>query len=155
MDPMQRLALVTAYEAMESAGMVLNRTPSTQADRIATFYGQASDDWKETNTAQNIDTFFITGGIRAFGPGRINYHFGFQGPSYNVDTACSSSLAAIQLACTALKAKECDTVLAGGMNIFTNPDIFAGLSKGHFLSKTGSCKTFDDEADGYWYVFFQ
>ncbi|EPE33704.1 Thiolase-like protein [Glarea lozoyensis ATCC 20868] len=149
MDPMQRLALVTAYEAMESSGMVLNRTPSTQADRVATFYGQAIDDWKETNTAQDIDTFFITGGIRAFGPGRINYHFGFQGPSYNVDTACSSSLAAIQLACTSLKARECDTVLAGGMNIFTNPDIFAGLSKGHFLSKTGPCKTSDEGADGY------
>lgn len=35
------------------------------------------------------------------------------------------------------------------MNILTNPDIFAGLSKGQFLSKTGSCKTFDNEADGY------
>jgi len=146
---MQRLALVTAYEAIESSGMVLNRTPSTQSDRVATFYGQASDDWREVNAAQDIDTFFITGGIRAFGAGRINYHFGFQGPSYNVDTACSSSLAAIQLACTSLKSKECDTVIAGGLNIYTNPDIYAGLSKGQFLSKTGPCKTFDDEADGY------
>ena len=31
----------------------------------------------------------------------------------------------------------------------TNPDFFAGLSKGQFLSKSGSCKTFDHEADGY------
>lgn len=31
----------------------------------------------------------------------------------------------------------------------TNPDIFSGLSKGQFLSKTGSCKTYDNEADGY------
>ena len=31
----------------------------------------------------------------------------------------------------------------------TNPDIFSGLSKGQFLSKTGSCKTYDDDADGY------
>jgi hypothetical protein len=54
---------------MESSGLVLNRTLSTQVDRIATFYGQASDDWKETNTAQDIDTLFITGGIQAFGPG--------------------------------------------------------------------------------------
>jgi acyl transferase domain-containing protein len=35
------------------------------------------------------------------------------------------------------------------MNVLTNPDIFAGLSKGQFLSKTGSCKTFDNDADGY------
>jgi len=29
-DPMQRLALTTAYEAMEMAGFVRDRTPSTQ-----------------------------------------------------------------------------------------------------------------------------
>ena len=148
-DPVQRLALTTAYEAMEMAGLVVNRTPSTQAHRIGTFYGQTSDDWREINAAQDIDTYFITGGVRAFGPGRINYYFKFSGPSYNVDTACSSSLAAIQLACTSLRAGECDTVFAGGMNIMTNADIFAGLSKGQFLSKTGSCKTFDNDADGY------
>ena len=148
-DPMQRLVLTTAYEAMEMAGLVVNRTPSTQAHRIGTFYGQTSDDWRETNAAQDIDTYFITGGVRAFGPGRINYYFKFGGPSYNIDTACSSSLAAVQLACTSLRAGECDTVFAGGMNVMTNADIFAGLSKGQFLSKTGSCKTFDNDADGY------
>ena len=148
-DPMHRLALTTAYEAMEMAGLVVNRTPSTQAHRIGTFYGQTSDDWREINAAQDIDTYFIPGGVRAFGPGRINYYFKFGGPSYSVDTACSSSLAAIQLACTSLRAGECDTVFAGGMNIITNADIFAGLSKGQFLSKTGSCKTFDNDADGY------
>lgn len=31
----------------------------------------------------------------------------------------------------------------------TNPDIFSGLSKGQFLSKTGNCQTFDNDADGY------
>lgn len=63
-DPMQRLALTTAYEAMEMAGFVSNRTPSSQAHRVGTFYGQTSDDWREVNAAQNIDTYFITGGIR-------------------------------------------------------------------------------------------
>lgn len=67
-DPMQRLALITAYEALEMAGYVPNRTPSTQLDRVGTFYGQTSDDWREINAAQEIDTYFITGGVRAFGP---------------------------------------------------------------------------------------
>lgn len=43
-DPMQRLALLTAYEALEKAGYVANRTPATNLYRIGTFYGQASDD---------------------------------------------------------------------------------------------------------------
>lgn len=36
------------------------------------------------------------------------------------------------------------------MNVLTNSDAFAGLSNGHFLSKTpNACKTWDSEADGY------
>ena len=67
-DPGQRLALATAYEALENSGYVPNRTPSTQLDRIGTFYGQTSDEYKEQNMAQDVGTYFIPGGIRAFGP---------------------------------------------------------------------------------------
>lgn len=149
-DPMQRLALVTAYEALERAGYVANRTAATHLTRIGTWYGQASDDYREVNTAQEISTYFIPGGCRAFGPGRINYFFKFSGPSFNCDTACSSSLATIQAACTALWNGEVDTVVAGGVNVLTNSDAFAGLSNGHFLTKThNACKTWDDSADGY------
>ncbi|MCJ1400472.1 Atrochrysone carboxylic acid synthase Agnpks1 [Xylographa trunciseda] len=149
-DPMQRLALVTAYEALERAGYVANRTAATDLHRIGTFYGQASDDYREVNTAQEISTYFIPGGCRAFGPGRINYFFKFSGPSYSIDTACSSSLATIQTACTSLWNGDTDTAVAGGMNVLTNSDAFAGLSHGHFLSKTpNACKTWDAEADGY------
>ncbi|KAH8589374.1 putative polyketide synthase [Bisporella sp. PMI_857] len=149
-DPMQRLALVTAYEALERAGYVANRTAATDLHRIGTFYGQASDDYREVNTAQEISTYFIPGGCRAFGPGRINYFFKFSGPSYSIDTACSSSLATIQTACASLWNGDTDTAVAGGMNVLTNSDAFAGLSHGHFLSKTpNACKTWDSEADGY------
>ncbi|KAF9769443.1 hypothetical protein IL306_013160 [Fusarium sp. DS 682] len=149
-DPMQRLMLVTAYEALESAGFVLGRTPSSDKNRVGTWYGQASDDYREVNTAQNISTYFIPGGCRAFGPGRINYFFKFSGPSFSCDTACSSSLAAIQAACTAIWNGEVDTVVAGGSNVLTNSDAFSGLSHGHFLTKTANaCKTWDVDADGY------
>lgn len=148
-DPMGRLALVTGYEALEMSGYVPGRTPSTRPHKVGCFYGQTSDDWREINAAEHIDTYFITGGVRAFAPGRINYYFKFSGPSFSVDTACSSSLAAIQLACTSLWAGDLDMACAGGLNVLTNPDIFSGLSKGQFLSKTGNCKTYDHDADGY------
>ena len=67
-DPMHRLGLTSAYEALEMAGYVPNRTPSTRLDRIGVFYGQTSDDWREINAAQDVDTYFITGGVRAFAP---------------------------------------------------------------------------------------
>lgn len=148
-DPMHRLAILTAYEALEMSGFVPNRTASTRLHRIGTFYGQTSDDWREIQEGQDIDTYFIPGGVRAFAPGRINYFFKFSGPSFSVDTACSSSFAALQLAVTSLRARDCDTAITGGMNVLTNPDIFSGLSKGQFLSKTGNCQTFDNDADGY------
>ncbi|KAF4982434.1 hypothetical protein FZEAL_1952 [Fusarium zealandicum] len=149
MDPAQRLAITTVYEAMEMAGMVPNRTPSTQQDRIGCFFGTTSDDWREVNSGQNVDTYFIPGGNRAFVPGRISYFFRFSGPSISMDTACSSSFAAIQTACAYLWRGECDTVIAGGTNVLTNPDNFVGLDRGHFLSTTGNCNAFDDGASGY------
>lgn len=148
-DPAHRLAITATYEAMEMAGMVPNRTPSTQQDRIGVFFGVTSDDWREANSSQNVDTYFIPGGVRAFMPGRISYFFRFSGPSLCIDTACSSSFAAIQSACGYLLRGECDTAVAGGTNVLTNPDIFTGLDRGHFLSTSGNCNTFDDEASGY------
>lgn len=148
-DPAQRLALMTAYEAIEQAGIVPDATPSTRRDRVGVYYGVTSNDWMETNSAQNIDAYFIPGGNRAFIPGRINYCFKFSGPSFAVDTACSSSLAGIHLACNSLWRGDIDTAIAGGTNVLTNPDFTAGLDRGHFLSRTGNCKTFDDSADGY------
>ena len=136
-DPAQRLVITTTYEAMEMAGMVRNRTPSTQQDRVGVFFGTTSDDWREVNSGQDVGTYFIPGGNRAFVPGRISYFFRFSGPSISVDTACSSSFAAIQASCNYLWRGECDTAIAGGTNVLTNPDNFAGLDRGHFLSISG------------------
>lgn len=153
-DPQMRLSLVTAYEALENAGFIGNRTLSTKLQRIGTWYGQAADDYREVNQGQEVGTYYIPGGCRAFGPGRINYFFKFAGPSYSVDTACSSGLAAIevcallycarcshllkasadydrkQVACQALWNGNVDMAVAGGVNILTNPDGFTGLGKG-------------------------
>ncbi|XPT00024.1 Noranthrone synthase [Ascochyta lentis] len=149
MDPAQRMALMSTWEAMERGGIVPDTTPSTQRNRVGVFHGVTSNDWMEVNTAQNVDTYFITGGNRGFIPGRINFCFEFSGPSYANDTACSSSLAAIHLACNSLWRGDCDTAVAGGTNMIFMPDGHTGLDKGFFLSRTGNCKTFDDQADGY------
>ena len=149
MDPAQRMALMCAYEALERAGIVADSSPSTMKSRVGVFIGSTSNDWCETNSAQDVDNYFIPGGNRAFIPGRINYYFKFSGPSFSIDTACSSSLAATHLACNALWRNDIDTAIVGGTNVLTNPDVTAGLDRGHFLSHTGNCKTFDDEADGY------
>ncbi|KAI4198281.1 MAG: hypothetical protein LQ350_005364 [Teloschistes chrysophthalmus] len=148
-DPAQRLLLLTTYEALEMAGYTPNGSPSYAGERIGTFFGQTLDDYREANASQDIEMYYVTGGIRAFGPGRLNYHFKWEGPSYCVDAACSSSALSIQMGVAALRSRECDTAVAGGTNILTGSDMSSGLSRGSFLSPTGPCKTFDNDADGY------
>ncbi|KAI9833795.1 MAG: hypothetical protein M1819_003530 [Sarea resinae] len=143
-DPTQRLLMLTTYEALEMAGY-----GGENGRRIGTYFGQTTDDWRECNASQDIDLYYVPGGMRAFAPGRLNYHFKWEGPSYSVDTACSSSSASVQIATAGLLSRDCDIAIAGGGNLMTGPQMFAGLSRGSFLSPTGSCKTFDDEADGY------
>lgn len=55
-DPAQRLALMTTYEAMENAGFVPDATPSSMSDRVGVFFGSTSNDWGETNSSQCVDT---------------------------------------------------------------------------------------------------
>ncbi|RLL99997.1 Interface between microtubules and kinetochore protein [Aspergillus turcosus] len=100
--PVKLIQLLTAYEAIEVAGLGPDRTPSTQWHRVGVYYSTTSDDWREVNSGQDVDTYFIPGRNQAFIPGRLNYCFRFSGPSISVDTACLSSLAAINVACTAL-----------------------------------------------------
>ncbi|KAK0112637.1 hypothetical protein ONS95_014376 [Cadophora gregata] len=148
-DPGQRLLLMSTYEALEMAGYTQEHDLEDRDPNVGTYFGQTIDDWKEYNAAEDVDMYYVTGGIRAFSAGRVNYHFKWEGPSYSIDSACSSSLLAVQLACSALQARECNMAVAGGSNILTGCNMYAGLSRGSFLSPTGSCKTFDASADGY------
>ncbi|PNP48683.1 hypothetical protein THARTR1_10289 [Trichoderma harzianum] len=150
MDPIQRLLLMCSYEALQMAGYSPEAILSTNRNRITTYFGQAGDDYRECNANQDIDLFLIQGGARAFSPGRLHNHYKWAGASYSVDTACSGSSTCIILAINALLSRECDTALAGGGSILTAPDMYAGLSRAGFLSKTpGGCKTFREDADGY------
>ncbi|KAF1852234.1 uncharacterized protein K460DRAFT_374054 [Cucurbitaria berberidis CBS 394.84] len=146
-DPVQRQLLMVTYEALESAGYV--HDGSSESANVGTFIGVTADDYREYNSSQDIDVYYVTGGLRAFAPGRLNYHFKWEGPSFSLDTACSSSAAAIDLACQSILSGKCNTAVAGGANVMTGPNLYAGLSRGGFLSPTGSSKTFDDSADGY------
>ncbi|KAI1130878.1 hypothetical protein F5Y10DRAFT_288595 [Nemania abortiva] len=147
-DPMQRLMLLTAYEALESAGYYDTGDPDSRP-RNGTFYGVAGDDYRQANSSQDVDINYITGGTRAFGPGRVSYYFGWEGPSMSIDTACSASAVAMHQAMVSLKHRECDVALSGGANLLTCSDMFAGLSRARFVNTTGPCKTFDETADGY------
>lgn len=149
MDPGQRLLMHVVYEALEDAGLTTNGTVATHAKHIGTFIGDGSDDWRERQQASGVDVYMIQGTQRAFTPGRINHHFKWEGPTFCVDSACGSTASAVGLAYKALVDRDCDTAIAGGSNIIATPFWQSALGKGGFLSQTGGCKTFREDADGY------
>ncbi|KAG6016599.1 Type I Iterative PKS [Claviceps pusilla] len=161
MDPVQRMLLMTTYEALEMAGYSPPGGSSNSGaagagsgsgrkpPRIATYFGQTVDDWKTINDQQGIDTHYLPAVNRSFAPGRIGHYFQWAGGFYSIDTGCSSSATALCLAREALASGECDAAVVGGGTLLAAPEWFAGLSQGGFLSPTGACKTYSDAADGY------
>lgn len=80
--------------------------------------------------------------------GRIAFSMGFEGPALAIDTACSSSLVALHQARRALQLHECDAALVLAVNTLDNHTSMA-CSMAQMLSKSGSCRAFDQLADGY------
>ena len=86
-DPTHRLLLMVSLEALERAGYSYSvsdsNTPTSPINnRTAVYFGQNSDVWREVNAQQGIDVYTAPGLLRAFSPGRVNRHFGFDGGSY-------------------------------------------------------------------------
>jgi acyl transferase domain-containing protein/pimeloyl-ACP methyl ester carboxylesterase len=150
MDPQQRLFLEVGWAALEDAGAPMNKLRDS---RTGVFVGVSGFDYtmsliKELPAA-DLDAYVLTGLASTFMAGRLSYWLGLQGPSLSIDTACSSSLVAVHLACQSLRAGDCDTALAGGVNLLLAPEPFMVAEKAGMLAPDGRCKTFDKSANGY------
>ncbi|MDR1158050.1 MAG: acyltransferase domain-containing protein [Oscillospiraceae bacterium] len=149
-DPQQRLLLEVSWEAMEDAGLVVER----QAGRdVGVFMGAFTLDYKILqfggSSFDMIDLHTATGSMMTLISNRISYVYDFTGPSMTVDTACSSSLVTTHLACQSIRSGECSMALAGGVLLNLAPQYTIAESQGGFLSADGRCKTFDAGANGY------
>ena len=69
--------------------------------------------------------------------------------SFTINTACSSSVYATHMACHALRQRDCDAALVGGVNLILTVDQHMNTAKLGILSPTSTCHTFDASADGY------
>jgi acyl transferase domain-containing protein/acyl carrier protein len=150
MDPQQRVALQTAWHALEHAGIA---PQSLRGARGGVFLGVADNEYLALlNDSSGLDAdlaWLGTGSKLNVIAGRISYSLDWQGPSLAVDTACSSSAVAVHLACRSLLAGESEVALAGGVNVILDPRGFAPPCRAQMLAPDGRCKTFDAAADGY------
>ncbi len=148
LDPQQRLLLEVAWEALEDAGIPPD---SLSGVPMGVFVGMTGSDYLNMLMRADAmhDTYAGSGVSRAIAAGRLSYVFGLSGPSVCIDTACSSSLVAIHDACQSLRLGDCDSAMAGGVQLILSPDGHILASQGQMLSPAGRCKTFDATADGY------
>jgi acyl transferase domain-containing protein/acyl carrier protein len=150
MDPQQRLLLTVAWESLEDAQIPADRLRESET---GIYIGLMTNDYARLQVQQDSirrDGLYLGSGTgMSFLAGRLSYTLACQGPSMVVATACSSSLVATHLASTALRSRECDLALAGGVNLILSPDTSVMLSRMRALSPDGRSKSFAAGADGY------
>lgn len=149
-DPQQRLLLEVSWEAIENAGLDVEKL---KGSKTGVFVGIDSMDYAKlellSEDVAEITPYSLMGVSHHSAAGRMSYFYDFKGPAVSYDTACSSSIVALNSAVESLKNGQCDLAIVGGVNLLINPETFIGLSQLQGLSPDGRCKTFDKKADGF------
>lgn len=143
-EPIQRLFLQVAMEALEDSGYGGQRL---YGSKTGVFVGRdhTNESYYKKMIGEN-DPLVKIGSWTGLLSSRLSYFMNFRGPSLVIDTACSSGLVSVHQACMSLRAGECNTAIAGGVNLFSMPLVspeMAGLE-----SPDGVLRAFDAAANG-------
>jgi acyl transferase domain-containing protein/acyl carrier protein len=149
MDPQQRLFLETAWHALEDAGLPREQIAGTETGVFVGLHNHSSDyQAMQFENLETLDAWSATGTAHDMIAGRLAYWLDLHGPAIAINTACSSSLAAVHLACRSLRAGDCTTAVAAGVNLLLSPGSTIAVSQLQLLSPDGHCRTFDARAQG-------
>ena len=151
-DPHQRMIMETSYEALEDAAeafirdepknvgvyVALNQQPYLL--RIKNFMNKYGLEELHENT--------LAGNLMNVSAARISHFFNFSGICVEIDSACSSFLTALHQARRAIQCGDINSALVSTGHMVLDKGEFDLSQKAGFLSKTGSSKVFDRNADG-------
>lgn len=148
-DPQQRMALELTWEALENARIPAS---SLRGGNVGVYIGSSLNDYSflAMSDPSIAHPYAITGTASSIIANRVSYFYDFRGPSIAIDTACSSSLVAAHQGVQALRAKEADVAVVGGVNALITPLVTVGFDEvGGVLAPDGRIKSFSQDADGY------
>ena len=148
LDPRQRIAMEVAYEALENAGMPLQRVSGSQT---ACFMGSSMSDYRDAVVRDfgHYPKYHILGVSDEMISNRISHFLDIHGPSATIQTACSSSLVATHVACQSIRLGESDMAIAGGVGLIFGTEGTMHLNNLGFLNPEGHSRSFDANAGGY------
>jgi acyl transferase domain-containing protein len=151
MDPQHRVFLECAWEAVEDAGYA----GPAHEPLTGVFAGASMNTYLLINLLQNPEVLQAVGAYQTmlgsdkdFLATRVSYKLNLRGPSVTIQTACSTSLVAVQMACQALLAKQCNMTIAGGVSLSFPQKCGYLYTEGMIFSPDARCRPFDAKGEG-------
>lgn len=149
MDPVQRLGLELAWEAVEDARVAAGTLAGREVDVLVGAGPSGYDVLRKLSGSDRDDHYAALGSSGALIANRISSLFDVRGMSFCADSGQSSSLVALALACERVRSGAVDMALAGGVNLIVDTETGLGMANLGALSPDGHCFTFDERASGF------
>ncbi|MBG9944736.1 beta-ketoacyl synthase N-terminal-like domain-containing protein [Brevibacillus formosus] len=145
-DPQERLYLEECWKALEDAGYASSKMSAELRKRTGVFGGITKQGFHlySTETTQHFPTTSYSSMVN-----RVSYYLNLQGPSMPIDTMCSSALVAIHEACEYIRNGKGSMAIAGGVNLYTHPLTYFGLTVGQLISHTSDSAAFGNSGIGF------
>ena len=160
-DRYSQFALVAATEAVEDAGIDLEKTDLERVGVIwasgvggmQTYYDEVMG-WAGGNGTPRFSPFFVPKMIADLAAGHISLKYGFMGPNYCVISACASSNHAMIDACNLIRWGKADMIVTGGSEAPIIIPSVGGFSSMRALSTRNddpkhASRPFDKDRDGF------
>ncbi|RCN45771.1 Beta-ketoacyl synthase protein [Ancylostoma caninum] len=145
LDPQLRVFLQTTYKTLEKSGYVQQRNSL----RIGVFAGAEPSEYGDPKAeAEGSLRRLFAMNMKDFVSTFTAHMLNLRGPAVGVYSACSTALLAITQACNSLRLSDVDLAIAGGISLVLPNQTRYVFQQGLVLSKSGTCRPFDENADG-------
>ena len=149
MDPVQRLGLELAWEAVEDARIPATALAGREVDVVVGAAPSGYELLRKRSGSDQDDHYAALGSSGALIANRISGLLDVRGMSFCADSGQSSSLVSLALACERIRSGAVEAAIAGGVHLIVDPEAGAGLANLGALSPDGRCFPFDARANGF------